>query len=80
MQVTEISSEGLKREFKVIVASSDIEGKMNVRLEELGRTVTLPGFRPGKVPMPVLKKRFGQSVLGEVLERAVLMRARKRRP
>lgn len=71
MQVTEISSEGLKREFKVVVASSDIETKMNVRLEELGRTVNLPGFRPGKVPMPVLKKRFGQSVLGEVLERAV---------
>ncbi len=71
MQVTEISTEGLKREFKVIVAATDIESKMNTRLEELGRTVALPGFRPGKVPMPVLKKRFGQSVLGEVLERAV---------
>ncbi|HEX9462038.1 MAG TPA: trigger factor [Alphaproteobacteria bacterium] len=71
MQVTEISSEGLKREFKVVVASTDIETKMNDRLEELGRTAKLPGFRPGKVPMPVLKKRFGQSVLGEVLERAV---------
>jgi trigger factor len=71
MQVTEISTEGLKREFKVIVAATDIESKMNSRLEELGRTAALPGFRPGKVPMPVLKKRFGPSVLGEVLERAV---------
>lgn len=71
MQVTEISTDGLKREFQVVVAATDIESKMNLRLEELGRTVTLPGFRPGKVPMPVLKKRFGPSVLGEVIERAV---------
>ncbi len=71
MQVTEISTDGLKREFKVVVAANDIESKMNLRLEELGRTVALPGFRPDKVPMPVLKKRFGPSVLGEVIERAV---------
>jgi trigger factor len=71
MQVTEISSDGLKREFKVTVASDDIKSKMDLRLEELGRTVNLPGFRPGKVPMPVLRKRFGSSVMGEVLERAV---------
>src|SRR5437899_174417 len=71
MQVTEISSEGLKREFQVVVASTDIKSKIELRLEELGRTVNLPGFRPGKVPMPVLRKRFGQSVLGEVIERAV---------
>jgi trigger factor len=71
MQVTEISSEGLKREFQVVVASNDIKSKIELRLEELGRTVNLPGFRPGKVPMPVLRKRFGQSVLGEVIERAV---------
>src|SRR5258708_3449014 len=71
MQVTEISSEGLKREFKVVVASTDIETKMNDRLEELGRTAKLPGFRPGKVWMGVLKQRYGQCVLGEVRERAV---------
>lgn len=71
MQVTEISTDGLKREFKVVVAATDIASQMNTRLEEIGRTVALPGFRPGKVPMPVLKKRFGPSVLGEVLERAV---------
>jgi len=71
MQVTEISNDGLKREFKVTIQSSDIESKVNLRLEELGRTMKLPGFRPGKVPMPVLRKRFGNSVMGEVLERAV---------
>ena len=71
MQVTEISNDGLKREFKVVIQSNDIQSKVNLRLEELGRTVKLPGFRPGKVPMPVLRKRFGNSVMGEVLERAV---------
>ncbi len=71
MQITETNAEGLKREFTVTVASNDIEQKMQDRLSELGRTIRLPGFRPGKVPMPVLRKRYGASVMGEVLEKAV---------
>lgn len=71
MQITETNAEGLKREFTVTVASNDIEKKMQDRLTEIGRTIRLPGFRPGKVPMPVLRKRYGASVMGEVLEKAV---------
>ncbi len=71
MQITETTAEGLKREFTVTVASNDIEKKMQDRLTEIGRTIRLPGFRPGKVPMPVLRKRYGASVMGEVLEKAV---------
>ncbi|MBV9522708.1 MAG: trigger factor [Alphaproteobacteria bacterium] len=71
MQITETHSEGLKREFKVVVASGDIEHQLQHRLVELGRSVRLPGFRPGKVPLTVLRKRYGRSVMGEVLERAV---------
>lgn len=71
MQVTQTQSDGLKHEFKVVISAGDIQTKVDHRLQELGSTVKLPGFRPGKVPMPVLKKRFGQSVLGEVLERAI---------
>ena len=71
MQITETSAEGLKREFKVVVAASDIETRMTTRLGEIARTVRLPGFRPGKVPMTVLRKRYGSAVMGEVLERAV---------
>src|SRR5260221_3146316 len=71
MQITETNAEGLKREFTVTVASNDIEQKMKDRLSEIGRTIRLPGFRPGKVPMPVLRKRYGASVMGEVLEKAV---------
>src|SRR5260370_24214969 len=71
MQITETNAEGLKREFTVTVESKDIEKKMQDRLSEIGRTIRLPGFRPGKVPMPVLRKRYGASVMGEVLEKAV---------
>ena len=71
MQVTQTLSDGLKREFKVVVSAKDIDEKLNGRLAELGRTLRLPGFRPGKVPSKILKQRFGRSVMGEILEAAV---------
>lgn len=71
MQVTETQNEGLKREFKVVIDSKDIDEKLEVRLNEIGTEVKVPGFRPGKVPLQVLRQRFGQSVIGEVLEQAV---------
>jgi len=86
MQITETNTEGLRREFKVVVAATDIEQRMATRLNEIGRTVRLPGFRPGKVPMKVLKSRYGQAVMGEVIERAVsdssneALRSRNLRP
>ena len=71
MQVTEIAAEGLKREFKVTFAASEIESRVQSRLARLAKTVRLPGFRPGKAPLPLLKKQYGRSILGEVLEEAV---------
>jgi len=71
MQVTETSTEGLRREFSVVVPKEDIDGRMNARLVEVGASVNVPGFRPGKVPLPVLKKRFGDSVRGEILEQTI---------
>ena len=71
MQITEISSEELKREYKIVISADDIDQKITAKLTDLGRTLTLPGFRPGKVPLELLRKRFGKSVLGEVLEEAV---------
>ena len=71
MQITETSSEGLKREFKIVVAANDIQQKVDARLMEVGNTVQIPGFRPGRVPMTLLKQRFGQAVMGEILENAV---------
>ena len=71
MQVTETLSDGLKRGFAITVPASDIEDKRAKRLAELGKTVKLPGFRPGKVPMSVVRQRFGTAVMSEVLEESV---------
>ena len=71
MQVTETKSEGLNRQFKVALPAKEIEEKISHRLQELAKTVRLPGFRPGKVPVSVLRNKYGPSVMGEVLERAV---------
>ena len=71
MQIIETSTEGLKREFKIVVAAEEIEARLQARLAEIGKTVKLPGFRPGKVPTAVLRQRFGQSVRGEVLDETV---------
>jgi trigger factor len=71
MQVTETLSDNLKREYTVVISAKDLGEKLEARLERIGREVRLPGFRPGKVPMPILRKRFSQSVMGEVVEQAV---------
>ena len=71
MEVTETITEGLKREFKVVIAAAEIDSKVDERLKEIAPTLQLPGFRPGKVPAALVKKRFGQSLLGEVLEKSV---------
>ena len=71
MQVTETSAEGLKRAFKVVVDSADIEKSIAQRLTTIGKQVKLPGFRPGKVPAKILRQRYGKSVMGEVLQEAI---------
>jgi len=71
MQVTETLSEGLKREFKVTVPADAMEGRLANRLTEIGQNLQMPGFRPGKAPMTLLRKTYGRSVLGEVLEQTV---------
>jgi trigger factor len=71
MQVTELSADGLKREYKIVVHANEIEDKVSGRLSELSRTIRMPGFRPGKVPVALLRKQYGRSVMGEVVEQAV---------
>ena len=71
MQVTETLAEGLKRQFKIVLPATDIDSKVEGRLRQLSSSVRIPGFRPGKVPIAMMKQRYGQSVMGEVLEEAV---------
>ncbi|HSM50850.1 MAG TPA: trigger factor [Thermoanaerobaculia bacterium] len=71
MQVTEVSADGLKREYRVVVPADDIERRVQGRLQDLSKKVRMPGFRPGKVPVNLLRKQYGASVMGEVIEEAV---------
>jgi trigger factor len=71
MQVTETLSEGLKREFKVVVPAAELDAKVNLRLDELKGRVRMNGFRPGKVPVAHLKRVYGRSAMAEVIEAAV---------
>jgi trigger factor len=71
MQVTETLSEGLKHGFTIVVPETELAGKREKRLAELGKTMQLPGFRPGKVPMSMVRKRYGDAVQAEVVEGAV---------
>src|SRR6516225_11036062 len=71
MEVTETAAAGLKREFRVVVPATDLEAKVNARLDDLKGRVQLRGFRPGKVPVAHLKRLYGKSAMAEVIEAAV---------
>ncbi|HEY4041823.1 MAG TPA: trigger factor [Rhodopila sp.] len=71
MQVTETLADGLKRNYTVVLPVADLESRRTERLRTLGKTLRLPGFRPGKVPMPIVKQRYGTAVSAEVLEESV---------
>ena len=71
MQVTETLSEGLKREFRVVVPANELDQKVNTRLEDLKGKVRINGFRPGKVPTSHLKRVYGRAAMAEVIEEAV---------
>jgi trigger factor len=71
MQVTETLSDGLKRGYTVVLPAADLESRRTERLTSLGKTLRIPGFRPGKVPFPIVKQRYGTAVSAEVLEDSV---------
>lgn len=74
MRVSVETTSGLERRLTVGVPADQIDTAVDKRLQEAARNVRLPGFRPGKVPMRVMKQRFGagvrQEVLGEVISRS----------
>jgi trigger factor len=71
MQVVETKSEGLSRAYSMTLPASDLEAKMNQKLEAARADVQMKGFRKGKAPLPLLKKMFGKSILGEVVQESV---------
>ncbi len=71
MQVTETLAEGLKHEFRIVVPASDLDAKVDARLNDMKDRVRINGFRPGKVPAGHLKKLYGRSVMAETIEQLV---------
>src|SRR5437588_772233 len=71
MQISETLSQDLHKQFTVTVPASELDSRVNARLEEMKPRVNLKGFRPGKAPVSFLKKQFGKSIMGEVVEAAV---------
>lgn len=71
MKVKVIKSEGLSHELEVTVPAADIESKLETRLREIGKTASMRGFRKGKIPPKMLKRRFGKRARGDVVQAAV---------
>jgi len=63
-----IKQEGLSHHFKITIPSQEVEERIQKKLHAIAPGIKIPGFRPGKVPMALLEKRYGESVRSEVLE------------
>ncbi len=71
MQVTETRSEGLKREYKVVLPAGDLASRVEIQLNEIRAKAQIKGFRPGKVPVAHLRRLYGRSIMAEVMQEAV---------
>ena len=71
MKVTETLNEGLKRGYNIVVTAAEMDEKVNEKLLEAQPEVEMKGFRKGKVPMALLKKQFGDKVMGEAMQESI---------
>lgn len=67
MNVTETKSEGLSREFRVSIPKGELAAKLNDKITEMQPKMSLKGFRPGKVPAAHIKKMYGKSIMGDIV-------------
>jgi trigger factor len=71
MQVIETLKDGLKRSYTITVPAADLDAKVNEKLVEAQPEVEMKGFRKGKVPMAMLKKQFGERLMGDAMQEAI---------
>ena len=71
MQVKETLNEGLKRGYAITVTAAEMDAKVEAKLKEAQADVEMKGFRKGKVPMAMMRKQFGQRVMGEAMQEAI---------
>ena len=71
MQVTETLNEGLKRGYNIVVTADELAAKVDEKLVEARPEIEMKGFRKGKVPMALLKKQYGQRLMGEAMQESI---------
>lgn len=71
MQVTETLNEGLSRGYSITVTAAELNDKVQEKLLEAQPDIEMKGFRKGKVPMALLKKQYGQRVMGEAMQETI---------
>ena len=71
MQVTETLNEGLKRGYNIFVTADELAAKVDEKLVEARPEIEMKGFRKGKVPMALLKKQYGQRLMGEAMQESI---------
>ena len=71
MKITKIKDENLEKHFRITVPAKDVEVAVNDELSKLALNVKMPGFRPGKVPLTIVQKKYGDSVWGDVINNQV---------
>src|SRR6478609_1826019 len=71
MQITETLSEPLRREFTVTIGAGDLDAKLTGKIAELQPKIHLKGFRPGKAPVSFLKKTYGKSLMGDIVNETI---------
>jgi len=71
MQVNETLNDGLKRSYEITITGAELDAKVNEKLAEAQPEIEMKGFRKGKVPMALLKKQFGQRLMGEAMQESV---------
>ena len=71
MQVTETLNEGLKRGYTIVITAAELATKVDEKLVEARPDIEMKGFRKGKVPMALLKKQYGQRLMGEAMQESI---------
>jgi trigger factor len=71
MQVTETLKDGLKRAYTITVTAAELDAEVHKKLVEAQPEVEIKGFRKGKVPLAILKKQFGQRMIGDAMQDAI---------
>ncbi|WGH78093.1 trigger factor [Jannaschia ovalis] len=71
MQVTETLNDGLKRGYTIKVPAADLDAKVHEKLTEAQPGIEMKGFRKGKVPMALLRKQFGDRLMGEAMQESI---------